>query len=208
LKKIFLILILMTLAGCAVERQVVEEQPTEQPTRSASRAANISQPENTSPPENTSQQINISHYETKFDENDTNRNTNMAIAANSIDGKIINPGESFSFNETIGSTIKSRGYKRSIIFVGGGRKSTGYGGGVCQVSTTLCNAAAQAGMTITERHDHSRRVAYVGDGMEAATSNSGKLDFKFQNDKPYPVVIRATAENGTVRVSVGECHGY
>ncbi|MCL2578128.1 MAG: VanW family protein [Defluviitaleaceae bacterium] len=142
------------------------------------------------------------HYETNFDTKDKGRASNVALAASTINNTIIQPGETFSFNDTIGSTTQERGYKKSIIFVDG-KKSEGYGGGVCQVSTTLCNAAHRAGMTIIERHDHSRPVNYVGDGLQAATSHNGGLDFKFQNDTQHPVIIHAKAENGTISVSVG-----
>ncbi|MCL1885012.1 MAG: VanW family protein [Defluviitaleaceae bacterium] len=157
-----------------------------------------SMPENGQTPSNR-----MAHYETKYDASEVNRGINLSLAAGSINGAVVKPGETFSFNETIGSTVAERGYKKGVIFKDG-EKSENYGGGVCQVSTTLCNAAINAGMTIVERHDHSLPVQYVGDGKEAATSHNGKLDFKFKNDKPYAITIHAKAENGTVSVSIGE----
>jgi vancomycin resistance protein YoaR len=101
----------------------------------------------------------------------------------------------------VGSTTKERGYKKAVIYVDG-KKSKNFGGGVCQVSTTLCNAAMKAGMTILERHDHSLPVKYAESGKEAATSQRGKLDFKFKNDTPNSVKINAKAENGTLSISI------
>jgi vancomycin resistance protein YoaR len=143
----------------------------------------------------------LAYYETKYDSDESNRGVNITLAANAINGKIIKPGEEFSFNSTVGSTTAEFGYKKATILVNG-KKSTSYGGGVCQVSSTLCNAAITAGMTITERHDHSAPVAYIGDGKEAATSNRGKIDFKFKNEKSHAVMINAKAENGTISVTL------
>ncbi|MCL1842697.1 MAG: VanW family protein [Defluviitaleaceae bacterium] len=145
----------------------------------------------------------LAHAETQYDATDKNRGNNIAIAASSINGAIINPGETFSYNATIGSTTKEYGYKKAVIFADG-KKSKNYGGGVCQVSTTLCCAAIDAGMKILERHDHSLPVTYAQEGREAATSQNGKLDFKFENTEPYPVVIHANGENGTVSVSISQ----
>lgn len=147
--------------------------------------------------------IRTSIYETYYDSSDAGRCTNISLAASSINNTIVQPGEIFSFNNTIGSTTGERGYQKSVIFVNG-KKAKGFGGGVCQVSTTLCNAAAQAGMTILERHDHSLPVEYVRDGLQAATSHNAKLDFRFQNDTNRPVIIRAASGNGTVSVSLCE----
>jgi len=147
----------------------------------------------------------LAHHETQFDATDSNRGTNIALATGSINNAIIRPGETFSFNDTIGSTVEERGYKESIVYVGG-KKSKSFGGGVCQVSTTLCNAAINAGMTIVERHDHSLPVKYAEEGSEAATSHSGNLDFKFKNEKPHPVTIQASSNNGTISVSINAVH--
>lgn len=211
MKKIFLIFVLAVIfAGCASRRPVEQMSAYEMPARSAARPPEVEIPIAT-----PAREIPVSQeayefpeitapaafYETEFDMADISRSHNIALAARSINGKVVRPGESFSFNETIGSTTGERGYKKGVIFVDG-KKSEGYGGGVCQVSTTLCNAAHAAGMTLTERHDHSRPVAYVGDGLQAATSHNGGIDFRFQNDTAQAVRINAKAENGKVSVSV------
>ncbi|MCL2456879.1 MAG: VanW family protein [Defluviitaleaceae bacterium] len=230
MKKFFCILILIFLAGCS--NNAVEVVPETNLSRNIrenllrrqtiQRRHNVpvlrvpaenelpgefsrNETENNFPDEyaRTETENNFPRYETVFDGGDTNRAENISLAARAIDGKIVRPGEEFSYNKTVGSTTKNRGYKKAVIFAGG-KKTKNYGGGVCQVSTTLCNAAINAGMTITERHDHSLPVNYVGDGIEAATSQRGKLDFRFVNEKNYPIRINAHAENGKINVSIEE----
>jgi vancomycin resistance protein YoaR len=82
-----------------------------------------------------------------------------------------------------------------------GKESKGYGGGVCQVSSTLFNTAEKAGLEIVERHRHSKRVYYVPKGKDAATSYGG-VDFKFKNTLAYPIKINARADDEKVTVSV------
>jgi len=144
----------------------------------------------------------LSTHTTEFDAKDKNRTTNITNASNTINGHIVQPGEIFSYNQTVGPTIERRGYKKGIIFVDGEKKE-GFGGGVCQVSTTLSIAADNAGMTITERHDHSRPVSYAKEGDEAATSYGG-IDFKFKNEKSFPVVIHSSVKGGSITVTISE----
>ncbi|MDR0272022.1 MAG: VanW family protein [Clostridiales bacterium] len=220
----FLLVLLFLMAGCSSRVQTVERTPIGEsrlPARSVETRVPVesSSVENTAPeyspvPVETPNAPNIQtpnvsrsapdrlgNYVTQFDASDTNRGVNISLAAKAINGKIVMPGEEFSFNDTVGSTTAERGYKEATVFVGG-KKSKNFGGGVCQVSTTLCNAAIDAGMTITERHDHSLPVNYVGDGEEAATSNRGDLDFKFINETSHPIMIYANSENGTITVSI------
>jgi len=144
----------------------------------------------------------LASHKTEFDAKDEGRATNITQASKSISGCVVQPGETFSYNQTVGPTIERRGYKEGIIFVQGEKKK-GFGGGVCQVSTTLSIAADEAGMTIIERHDHSLPVTYAKEGEEAATSYGG-IDFKFKNEKPFPVVIKSTVEGGGITVSIHE----
>jgi len=144
----------------------------------------------------------LASHKTEFDAKDEGRANNITRASGSINGKVVQPGETFSYNETVGPTIERRGYKEGVIFVEGEKKK-GFGGGVCQVSTTLSIAADNAGMTIIERHDHSLPVSYAKEGEEAATSYGG-LDFKFKNEKSFPVVINSSVEGGTITVCICE----
>ena len=129
----------------------------------------------------------LGEYTTKFSSGIKSRNENIRIAAEAIKGKVIEPGEVFSYNKAVGPTTKENGYQRARIFVRG-KKAFGYGGGVCQVSSTLYNAAESAGMEVVERHHHSLPVEYVPKGKDAATSY-GSVDFKFKNTFSYPVRI-------------------
>jgi len=142
----------------------------------------------------------LASHETEFDAKDKNRSNNISRAAETINGTVIQPGETFSYNKTVGPTNEQRGYKKSTIFIEG-EKTEGVGGGVCQVSTTLFNAAENAGLTILERHDHSRPVTYAESGEEAATSYGG-IDMKFKNDKPYPIVINSYVIDGKIKVTI------
>ena len=140
-------------------------------------------------------------FSTSFKPGDDNgRDTNIKLATEAINGSVVSPGEEFSFNTTVGPTTQKRGYELAMIYVSG-KKDEGYGGGVCQVSSTLYNAAANAGMKIVERHDHSLPVLYVEAGKEAATSY-GVKDFRFVNSLTKPVVIQSHVVDGTITVSI------
>jgi vancomycin resistance protein YoaR len=121
------------------------------------------------------------------------------LASEAINNVVVFPGETFSFNQTLGSTSKSNGYRLSTVYYNK-EKTKGYGGGVCQVSTTLFNAAELAGMEIAERHSHSLDITYTEVGRDATTSHRGGLDFKFVNPYDFPVEIRAENENGVITV--------
>ena len=136
----------------------------------------------------------IGIYTTKFDSPKSARGKNIKLAAEKIDRIILEPGQEFSFNEAIGPASKMQGFKLAKIFIKG-EEHKGYGGGICQVSSTLYNAVLQAGLDVTERHEHSKDVHYVPDGRDATASHGG-VDFKFINNYTCPIVIRAyTFEN-------------
>ncbi|MDR1539596.1 MAG: VanW family protein [Clostridiales bacterium] len=142
----------------------------------------------------------IGEYSTEFSKNSKERNTNIALAAKSINEAVVKPGETFSYNQAIGPTTKKNGYKRAQIFING-KKAYGYGGGVCQVSSTLYNAVEDAGLEIIERHIHSRPVSYVPKGKDAATSY-GDIDFKFKNSEPYPIKIKSEIIDNSVFIQI------
>ena len=142
----------------------------------------------------------ISEFTTKFDKKSFGRAENIRLSANAINQKEIKPGETFSFNNTVGPTNKQNGYKKAKIFVKG-KKQTGYGGGVCQVSSTLYNAVLAANLEVIERHSHSKKVYYVDQDKDAATSYGG-IDFKFNNNKDYTIKIISYIYNDTVTVAL------
>jgi len=115
---------------------------------------------------------------------------NLKKAVKKINGIELGPNETFSYNETVGnSNIAKDGWKQAGAYVGG-KLVEDYGGGICQVSSTLYNAAEEAGMVMVERHSHSKVVPYVPQGKDATVAY-GVLDFKFTNPYDYPVKIKA-----------------
>ena len=142
----------------------------------------------------------LSQFTTKFGKNAKARNHNIKLASVAIDNCVINPGDVFSFNEVIGYAGPQQGYQISTIFVDG-KEEKAYGGGICQVSSTLYNAAMEAGLEIIERHPHSKPVEYVPKGKDAATSYNG-VDLKFKNTHPFPVTINSYMGDGTFTVEI------
>jgi len=142
----------------------------------------------------------IGRYVTYFNPRNRNRAHNIALAARAIDSKVVFPGETFSFNETVGIRTVQKGYLPAPVIVRG-ELSEGVGGGICQVSSTLYNAVDRAGLTIVRRYSHSRHVPYVPPGRDATVSWGGP-DFAFLNPYSQPVLIRAYAGGGTMVVSV------
>lgn len=129
----------------------------------------------------------VASYRTYFNPNNTGRVKNILLAAKAIDEKIILPGETFSFNKSVGPRIPESGYEEAPIIVNG-ELVPGIGGGVCQVSTTLYNAAVLADLTVLERNRHSLPSAYVGLGRDA-TVFYDYLDLKLHNETPNPVLV-------------------
>lgn len=131
-----------------------------------------------------------------------NRVHNITLAAERIDGVTVAPDAEFSINRIIGARTKANGYKLAGA-IANGVNTTEYGGGVCQVSTTLFNAVLMADLSVTERHHHSWPMAYAPVGRDA-TIATGLKDFRFRNTSDAPVTIRARvdAEAQTVTVAL------
>lgn len=126
-------------------------------------------------------EIEIASYSTPIQIDDENRDKNMEISAKKINGTIIKKGEEFSFNKIVGSPTEEKGYEKAGVFVNG-KKVKGYGGGNCQVSTTIYNVVLKVkGIKITERHEHGKEVGYVKMGDDATVAYD-TLDLKFKNN--------------------------
>lgn len=138
----------------------------------------------------------ISTFTTTFDGKNKPRSSNVRLAAEIINGKILAPGEIFSFNETVGKRTKERGFKEAGIYVNG-TLDTGVGGGICQVSTTLYNAVLLSDLEVIERSNHSLTVPYVPLSRDAAVS-WGTKDFKFRNNTDHYMYIHAASTNNTI----------
>ena len=131
---------------------------------------------------------------------DSNRNTNLKLACKAMNGKIIRPGEVFSYNETLGKRTEEKGYKPAGAYMAGKTVET-VGGGICQVSSTLYYACLKADLEIVERTAHGYTVSYMPYGMDATVS-WGSLDFKFKNNTDYPIRIEAGVSGGQVHVKL------
>ncbi|MDQ6418528.1 VanW family protein [Paenibacillus sp. LHD-117] len=142
----------------------------------------------------------IGSYATYFNSRNRNRSSNIALSAQAINNVVVFPGERFSFNGTVGKRTREKGYLRAPVIVRG-ELYEDIGGGICQVSSTLFNAADRAGLTIVERFSHSRNVHYVPSGRDATVSWYGP-DFVFTNPYNHPILIRAFASAGAVSVSI------
>ncbi len=132
---------------------------------------------------------------TDFSKSINNRKFNVCKGAGMITGTVLHPGEVFSANGTLGVRNKANGWKTANAYVGGGHEKQ-YGGGVCQLSTTLYNAAVKADMKIVDRRNHSMPVDYIPRGLDATINSVGNIiDFKFQNSSKEDIIIIAYVDN-------------
>ena len=135
----------------------------------------------------------LSSYSTSFASSSSNRATNVSLATNKINGKVLMPGEVFSFNDTVGKRTPQAGFKVAGVYMNG-QVATDYGGGICQVSSTLYNAVLRANLEIVDRSNHMFEVGYVPIGTDATVS-WGAPDFKFKNSRSYPIKIVTSSSN-------------
>lgn len=143
----------------------------------------------------------IATYTTQIYDKDKNRIYNIKLACQKLDGHIVESGKEFSFNNTMGNMGAADGYKKAIGFDSKGNKIKMYGGGICQISSTLYNAVMIANLEITERHAHSRRVYYVPKNKDA-TVYSGGPDFKFKNISDTNIIICTSTDGYNVSVTL------
>lgn len=126
--------------------------------------------------------------------NNPNRTTNLRLAASKINGKILMPGESFSYNEVVGERTVAAGYRNAAIYING-EVEDGLAGGICQISSTLYDAVVYSNLQVDERFNHARVPSYVTAGRDA-TVYWGSKDFKFTNNREYPIKIEITVNAG------------
>ncbi|MBP3889255.1 MAG: VanW family protein [Cellulosilyticum sp.] len=141
----------------------------------------------------------ISTYTTSFSTSAANA-TNIKLAADTINGQLLMPGEIFSFNTVVGNTTLDKGYVYAPVIVNS-KLTQGVGGGICQVSSTLYNAILLAGLEVTERRPHSKPSSYVPLGQDS-TIDWGTIDLKFENTLDYPIYISSFTENGKLHISL------
>lgn len=144
----------------------------------------------------------LGQYSTSFN-NYTPRGTNIYVAGNSSSDILIMPGDTFSLNKATGARTWNNGYKTAKVIVGG-KYVDGEGGGVCQVSTTIYNAALLAGMEIQEVHNHTYPSKYAPRGRDSAVSY-GYTDLKFKNPYSHPIYIKNIVNNGAITTKIYGC---
>lgn len=142
----------------------------------------------------------LATYSTKYSTADVNRTTNIKISVNKINGVVLLPGEEFSYNKVLGPRTPQAGYKLGAAYIGG-KVVSDYGGGVCQTSSTLYNAVLLSNLEITSRTSHYFAAAYVPVSRDA-TVYWPSLDFKFKNNRNYPIKIKASTSNGVINVEI------
>lgn len=142
----------------------------------------------------------IAVYTTQFDPNDKKRYQNIEIASKHVNNTLVHSGEIFSFNQSVGLRLPEYGYKEAPVLIDG-KLLLDWGGGVCQVSTTLYNVALLADMEIEERTAHFKPPSYVPLGRDAAVADN-LLDFKFKNISPYNIYITSEVSNNQITVSI------
>ncbi len=120
---------------------------------------------------------------------------NAARAALDLDGVLIAPGARFSFNDRVGARDTAKGYTPAPVIGARGDLSDIAGGGICQLATSIYNAALEAGMEVIERHPHSRAVEYVPPGRDA-TITTWRKDLKLRNPHRFPLLLRIRVAEG------------
>jgi len=142
----------------------------------------------------------LSIFTTRYNAADTNRTTNLRIACNKINGKVLMPGETFSYNKTLGERTPAAGYKNAKVYEAG-QVVDGIGGGICQISSTLYNAVLMANLDVTDRSNHQFVTSYLPAGRDA-TVVYGAIDFQFKNTRKTPIKINAGISGGIATVSI------
>lgn len=142
----------------------------------------------------------IAVYSTPLLNRDSERVNNIRLAIKKINNYKLEPGGTFSFNDVVGIRDAENGFKMAAVIIKG-EYGEDMGGGVCQLSSTIFNAADKAGLEILERHDHTKQVKYVPQGRDAAVSYP-YLDLKFKNTKDHRVKITASVSKNRVTVSI------
>ena len=141
-------------------------------------------------------------YTTSFSDSTKNRKYNIRFGAEKINGTILKPGDVFSANDTLGKRTRKNGWKNAGAYENGEVVQQA-GGGVCQLSSTLYNAALYADMEIVERRNHSMPVHYVDRGRDATINSIGNLiDFKFRNNTSSDVIIMAYTTGNTLHMEI------
>lgn len=156
-------------------------------------------------PETTAEKLSnnytlISSFSTSFPTSTVNRINNINLATIAINGTLLMPGETFSFNKIVGERTRERGYKEAGVIIGD-RIESGLGGGICQVSSTLYNTMLTANIKAYERRNHTLPLSYIPKGLDA-TVDWGNIDLKFKNTLNTPMYIEGYTKNKNVYFNI------
>ena len=142
----------------------------------------------------------LSTFSTRYPASNRDRTTNLRLAASKVNGTVVLPGQTFSYNSVVGERTIAAGYKEAAVYQDG-QVVQGLGGGICQISTTLYNAALYANLDIVERRNHQFVPSYVGAGRDA-TVVYGSQDFKFKNNRNYAIKITCSVDKGVATFNI------
>ena len=148
----------------------------------------------------------VASYTTHFNSGTVGRTKNIELSAQAINNVILGTNDSFSYNTTVGPSDAEHGYQKAPE-INYGKLVEGYGGGICQTSSTLYNAIDQLAVQYIEKHHHSLTVGYVPKGRDATVSYGGK-DFRFKNTTGVPLILKAIVNRGSLTVEVRTSKTY
>lgn len=207
---IILLLIVFTLSGCSnnEEKNTTNTTPDTTTSRlstdvpiSNNSITNVIEIEQAGH-DNPIAEIEMASFSTKLSGSPSARTNNINITTGVLDGTVVENGKTFSFCNTVGKPTAERGYQEADAFDRDGHTFKAYGGGNCQVSSTLYNVVLQIPeLEVVERHAHSKRVQYVEKDKDAAVA-TGSVDFKFKNNTGSAIKIYAFSDKSTVNIRI------
>ena len=163
---------------------------------------NITNDSNNSSKSNSFKSETISKFSTKLPKDTKARYSNIDLACKTLNDTIVKSGDTFSLWNVLGCPTKEKGYRKAKAFTSNGNIRYSYGGGICQVSTTVYNALLKVDeIKILERHEHSRDVVYIKDGKDAAVSYNS-ADLKFKNNLDYDIKLKATVKDNKIIIKI------
>jgi vancomycin resistance protein VanW len=145
-------------------------------------------------------EVCLAEYGTSVEKRTSSQRHNAQLSLDHLNGAIVGSGEVFSFNAVVGTFSRDVGYRKAPVSYNG-QLIDSWGGGVCQTSTTLYNAALLAGMEIVERNRHRFAPSYVPVGRDAAVAFSN-IDLRFRNPNPFPVRIQGTLKGDRLAIGI------
>lgn len=144
----------------------------------------------------------LSDFSTRLPKDTKARYSNIELACTTLNDTIVKAGDTFSLWNTLGCPTKEKGYQKAKAFTSDGKVKKSYGGGICQVSTTIYNAVLKIDeLEVKERHEHSRDVVYIKDGKDAAVSYKS-ADLKFKNTLDYDIKLKTEVINNKIKITI------